>query len=125
MHTNIILVNFLDDEGLRAAAQLIMPTIPPMYRAPLSNQMPDFIVVSRIVLAAGAGGILAAGMWNYNWKWSSESSVKAWYNTRIHGQSALNNSDLMIFVCKPLSRRTEGTVVEVCRGPRFNTAPGK
>jgi len=51
--------------------------------------------------------------------------VKAWYNTRIHGQSALNNSDLMIFVCKPLSRRTEGTVVEVCRGPRFNTAPGK
>ena len=63
-----------DDEGLRAAAQLIMPTIPPMYRAPLSNQMPDFIVVSRRVLAAGAGGILSAGMWNYNWKWSSESS---------------------------------------------------
>ena len=63
-----------DDEGLRAVASLLQPTIPPMYRAPLSNQMPDFMVVSTRILTEGAGGILAAGMWAYDWSWSAPSS---------------------------------------------------
>jgi len=63
-----------DDDGLRAIASLLQPTIPPMLRAPLSNQMPDFMVVSSKVLGQGAGGILAAGSWGYDWNWSEESS---------------------------------------------------
>jgi hypothetical protein len=63
-----------DDNGLRAIASLLQPTIPPMLRAPLSNQVPDFIVVSTKILKEGAGGILSAGMWGYDWRWKEESS---------------------------------------------------
>lgn len=64
----------LDPAGLRNIMSLAQPTIPPMMRAPFSNQVPDFVVVDRRVLARGAGGILAAGYWGAGWEWKPEAS---------------------------------------------------
>ncbi|CAD7943000.1 unnamed protein product [Amoebophrya sp. A120] len=61
----VLLICGTDAEGLRAATRLGQPTIPPMMRAPFTNQVPDYIVVDAHELRAkGAGGILLAGFWN-------------------------------------------------------------
>jgi len=69
-----LVVAGVDDEGLRNAMRLAVPTIPPMMRAPFSNQIPDFVVVGSDVAARGAGGILAAGFWGSGWEFVSETS---------------------------------------------------
>lgn len=69
-----LVVAGLGPAGLRHAMALAQPTIPPMMRAPFSNQIPDFMVVDRNVLARGAGGILAAGSWGEDWGWMPEAS---------------------------------------------------
>ena len=63
-----------DDDGLKHISLLMEPTIPPMLRASFSNQVPDFVVVNGDVMKYGAGGILAAGYWNYDWSFSKEGS---------------------------------------------------
>ena len=82
-------------------------------------------------LAASAGEIRLtnsiAGM-NYfldpSTTLEQRSHVKSFFENRIHGESAVNNPDLMLFVCRPRNRRTPGTVMDVSHGPRYNTKPG-
>ena len=50
--------------------------------------------------------------------------ITSFYLHRIHGESAVNNPDMMMFICSPQDRRTPGTVTNVYRGPRYNTKPG-
>lgn len=60
----LLLICGTDPSGLRAAVELGQPTIPPMMRAPFTNQIPDFLVVhARELKTKGAGGILQAGFW--------------------------------------------------------------
>jgi dienelactone hydrolase len=71
------LVMFLagtDSIGLSNILQFAEPTIPPMMRAPFTNQVPDYIVVGPRTKAFGAGGIVAAGFWGNKWEIQPESS---------------------------------------------------
>lgn len=66
-----------DDAGLALASRLAQPTIPPMTRAPFTNQVPDYVVVGPEGWAHGPGGILAAGYWGNQWEWMAEASYSA------------------------------------------------
>ena len=70
----VLIVAGTDAEGLMLAARLAQPTIPPMTRAPFTNQVPDFVVVGRDAWAQGPGGVLAAGFWGNQWEYMEESA---------------------------------------------------
>ena len=66
-----------DVSGRRDAIAAVEPTIPPMARSPFSNTLPDFIVTGPSFAAKGYGGLLAAGFFDYRWRWSSPASYVA------------------------------------------------
>jgi len=70
-----LVVAGLGESGLRNVMGLAEPTIPPMMRAPFSNQVPDFMVVNNHVNERGVGGILAAGFWGNRWEIRADASV--------------------------------------------------
>ena len=63
-----------DVTGRRDAVAAGEPTIPPMARSPFSNTLPDIIVTGPDFRAKGYGGLLAAGNFDYRWKWSAATS---------------------------------------------------
>jgi len=63
-----------DPAGFDNLMSLSLPTIPPMVRAPFTNQVPDFLVSGPNLAARGWGGIHAAGTWGNQWEWRSDLS---------------------------------------------------
>jgi hypothetical protein len=58
--------------------KLAEPTIPPMMRAPYTNQVPDYLVVDDKLHKFGlGGGVRQAGFWTWNWRVDLASSYVA------------------------------------------------
>ena len=72
----LMVVAGTDDDGVAAAMKLAEPTIPPMMRAPFSNQLPDYVVVNSDVHRKGAGSILLAGSWDSQWQYDPMSAYE-------------------------------------------------
>ena len=62
-----MLRDFFFQAGLRRAAALAAPTVPPMHRAPFTNLAPDYAVVGPGVRGQGLGAVRAAGFWDHAW----------------------------------------------------------
>lgn len=61
-------------QGLALATRLAVPTIPPMARAPLTNLLPDYIVLGPEARRYGFGGVRIAGHWGAEWKWEPQTA---------------------------------------------------
>ena len=57
----------MDGAGLATLTALATPTVPPMTRAPFSNNVPDLLVTGPQTLAKGWGGLQAVGHLDYDW----------------------------------------------------------
>lgn len=54
---------------------LAQPTIPPMVRAPYTNQMPDVVVTGPHMAHHGLGGVWAAGYWDNEWNFDGYTAL--------------------------------------------------
>ena len=73
----MLVVAGTDAAGLGLALKVATPTIPPMTRAPFTNQVPDFMVLGPEAHLLGTGGVRAAGFWSADWAFDSRSSYSS------------------------------------------------
>jgi hypothetical protein len=62
-----IMASFWDADGAASATAVLLPTIPPMARDPLSNLMPDIIVTSPQFSSGGVGETDVFGFFDSHW----------------------------------------------------------
>ncbi|CAE7471192.1 unnamed protein product [Symbiodinium natans] len=63
-----LVVTALEDEALVDLVSYSFATNQPHTRAPMSNMLPDFMVVGPDFRWKGYGGVVAAGYWDESWQ---------------------------------------------------------